>query len=283
MQVTNSERPIGATITDFDLGRDLTDETFAQVASVFYERGVVCLKNQSLEPDQLLGFARRFGEPDVHFLEHYTLPGYPNIFLVSNIQEEGRDIGFADAGRVWHSDGSYLQTPVAVSLLYALEVPEENGKPLGATQFASARAAYDGLPAPQREAIEGLEAVHQVAGRRQNTGTGLKDRAREQAQPEAVHPVVRTHPVTGRRYLFVARGECSHILGMDEAEGSALIEELALAVQSPEYRYTHSWSVGDVLVWDNQAVQHLATFDYEWPRHRRLMQRVTITEDEPAK
>ena len=279
MRITHSSDFIGADISDFDAGNELNAETFAQVAGVFYDRSVLCLKDQDLTPAQLLAFARHFGEPDVHFLEHYTLPGYPNIFLVSNIQEDGRDIGFADAGRVWHSDGSYMQTPVAVSMLYALEVPFEDGHALGSTQFASAWAAYDGLPAATKRRIEGLEAVHQVAGRRAKTGTGLKDREQEKAQPDALHPLVRVHPVTGRRYIFVNEGECSEVIGLGEDEAAGLIHELAVCVQESNYRHIHNWEVGDLLVWDNQAVQHLASFDYHWPRHRRLMQRVTITEN----
>ncbi len=279
MRITYSNKLIGAHISDFDAGNELNTETFAQVADVFYDRSVLCLKAQHLTPDQLLAFARHFGEPDVHFLEHYTLPGYPNIFLVSNIQENGRDIGFADAGRVWHSDGSYMQTPVGVSMLYAVEVPLEEDRALGSTQFASAWAAYDGLPETTKCRIDGLEAVHQVAGRRARTGTGLKDREQEKAQPDAVHPLVRVHPVTERRYIFVNEGECSEVFGLDDDESQALIHELATSIQQPAYRHVHDWEVGDLLVWDNQAVQHLASFDYQWPKHRRLMHRVTITED----
>lgn len=279
MNVTYADSCIGAEITDFDVATQMSDDRFARVASVFYERSVLCLRNQHLDPTALLDFAGRFGLVDVHFLRHYTLPEFPNILQVSNIQENGRDIGFADAGRVWHSDGSYMQTPVAVSMLYAIEVPQEDGRTLGATRFASAWAAYDGLADDMRARIEPLSAIHQVAGRRKNTGTGKKDRAQESAQPEAVHPLARVHPVTGRKYIFVSRGECERVIGMEENQGLGLIDYLAGEVQRPEYGYRHEWQAGDLLLWDNQAVQHLATFDYQWPRHRRLMQRVTITEE----
>jgi alpha-ketoglutarate-dependent taurine dioxygenase len=256
----------------------MSDESFARMAEVFYERSVLCIRDQQLEPQHLLDFAGRFGALDVHFLDHYTVPGYPNILQISNIQKDGKDIGFADAGRVWHSDGSYMQTPVAVSMLYALEVPEENGRALGSTQFASAWAAYDDLDDELKAKMSTLKAVHQVAGRRKNTGTGRKDREQEKAQPEAIHPLARTHPRTGRNYIFVSKGECEQVIGMDEAEGLELIDHLATQMHQPKYQHRHDWRVGDLLVWDNQAVQHLATFDYEWPRHRRLMHRLTITE-----
>ena len=279
MNIEVSGKTIGADVTEFDIPSELDDRSFSAVESAFYDRSVLCFRDQQLGPEQLLAFARRFGEPDVHFLRHYAHPLHPNILLVSNIQENGQPLGFADAGRVWHSDGSYMQTPVAVSMLYAIEVPEEDGRALGVTQFASAWAAYDGLPAETKHQIEELVAIHQVAGRRRNIGTGLDgDRAHEEAQPDARHPLVRTHPITGRRYLFVNKGECTKIIGLDDAEGLPLIERLADAVQAPEYRHDHQWRVGDLLIWDNQAVQHVATFDYQWPQHRRLMHRITITE-----
>lgn len=282
MNVKHSGNCIGAEITDFDIATRMSDAHFARLAAVFYERSVLCVRDQRLRPEELLEFAERFGTLDVHFLDHYTLPGFSNILQVSNIQRDGRDIGFADAGRVWHSDGSYMQTPVAVSMLYAVEVPEEDGRALGATQFASAWAAYDGLTEDEKAQISTLSAVHQVAGRRKSTGTGKKDREQEKAQPEAIHPLARTHPQTGRKYLFVSQGECERVIGLDDEQGLSLIERLATQVQRPEYCHRHDWRVGDLLIWDNQAVQHLATFDYEWPRHRRLMQRLTITEGTQA-
>ncbi len=279
MNVVESGKVIGAEVLDLDLAGGLDEAAFTELEQQFYERSVLCIRNQSLSPSALLAFAKRLGEVDHNFLSHYTHPEYPNILLISNIKENGRDIGYADAGRVWHSDGSYLQRPVGISMLYAIEVPEENGETLGRTAFASAWAAYDGLSDAVKEKINGLEAVHQAAGRRKSTGTGTpEDRAKYEQQPESVHPVVRVHPYTGRQYLFVNAGECSRIKGMDETEGHALINTLAAEIPRPEYSYVHSWQVGDLLIWDNRAVQHLASFDYQWPKHRRLMHRLTISE-----
>ncbi len=276
-----SDHIIGADVFDLDLAGAIDDSVFAELEKHFYDRSVLCVRDQTLSPEALVAFAKRFGEINRNFLTHYAHPEDPDILLVSNIQEHGRDIGYADAGRVWHSDGSYMQRPVGVSMLYAIEVPEENGRVLGLTTFASAWAAYDGLSEALKAQIEDLEAVHQVAGRRKTTGTGEKDRAQHEQQPEAVHPIVRTHPYTGRKYLFVSRGECSRVHGMDEAEGLALINTLADEIPRPEYRYVHHWRVGDLLIWDNRAVQHLASFDYTWPKHRRLMHRVTVAEPLP--
>jgi taurine dioxygenase len=164
-------------------------------------------------------------------------------------------------------------------MLYAIEVPEEGGKTLGHTSFSSASAAYEGLDDAVKEQLEGLAAVHQVAGRRKTLGTSKpEDEATYEQQPQAIHPVVRVHPYTGRKYLFVNRGECQRIIGMNEVEGQALIVDLADEIPHPAYRYEHYWQVGDLLIWDNRAVQHLANFDYQWPKHRRLMHRITIAE-----
>jgi taurine dioxygenase len=276
LEITYADSVIGAEIDHLDLSQPLSDESFAAMEATFNERAVLCLRGQTLTAPQFIDFARRFGEVEKIFLSHYAHPQHPEILLVSNIKENGRDIGHADAGRVWHSDMSYTALPPRATLLYAVEVPMENGVALGSTQFASAAAAYDSLSEAMQTRLEGLRAVHQVAGRRQQTGTGKQDDHLRRQQPSVTHPVARTHPVTGRRCLYVSKGECQAIEGMEDGEALALIDELAERTVAPPFRYTHQWRVGDLLMWDNCSVQHLATFDYEWPRHRRLMHRITV-------
>ncbi len=276
LDITHADSVIGAEVNHLDLAQPLSDDDFATIESTFNERAVLCLRNQALTEPQLIDFARRFGAIEQIFLTHYAHPEYPEILLVSNIQENGRDIGHADAGRVWHSDMSYTATPPRATMLYALEVPMENGVALGSTQFASAAAAYDDLPATMKTRLEGLQSMHQVAGRRKRTGTGTQDNHLREQQPSVVHPVVRTHPFTGRKCLYVNKGECQAIEGIGSDEALALIDTLADRIIQPQFRYVHQWRVGDLLIWDNCSVQHLATFDYEWPKHRRLMHRITV-------
>ena len=275
MNIVPSGNTIGAEIRDVDLARLSADE-FARVEAAFDAQGVVCFPEQHLDEEQLVAFARRFGEIERNFLAQYAHPRHPEILYVSNIKENGRDIGHADAGRVWHTDMSFTARPPRATLLYGLEVPVENGVALGDTQFSSAAAAHDSLPAEMQRRIAGLHAIHQVAGRRARTGTGQHDQAQRREQPAVVHPVVRTHPRTGRKCLYVTRGECEGIEGMAREEALALIDELADRIVEPRFHHTHHWRVRDLLMWDNCTVQHLATFDYQWPRHRRLMQRVTV-------
>ncbi len=279
--ITHADGVIGAEINNLNLTQPLSDACFDTIEATFNERSVLCLRNQTLSEPQFIDFAKRFGDVEQIFLTHYAHPKYPEILLVSNIQENGRDIGHADAGRVWHSDMSYTALPPRATMLYALEVPMENGQALGSTQFASAAAAYDDLPETTKSQLEGLQAVHQVAGRRKRTGTGKQDNHLREQQPLVVHPVVRTHPFTGRQCLYVNKGECQAIEGLDTDAAVALVDTLADRIIQPQFRYVHEWRVGDLLIWDNCSVQHLATFDYEWPKHRRLMHRITVGGTKP--
>ena len=274
--VLESRDVIGADVYGVDLSQPLSPAAFATLETALHTRAVLCVRQQRLTPPQFLAFARRFGAVERIFLTQYAHPQHPEIMLVSNIQENGRNIGHADAGRVWHTDMSYTARPPRITLLYALEVPMENGVTLGATQFASTAAAYASLPATRQTRLEGLRAVHRVAGRRARTGTGQQDQALRTQQPDVVHPVVRTHPYTGQKCLYVTEGECAAIEGMATEEALALIAELAAWVRQPQFRHVHTWQPHDVLLWDNCSVQHLATFDYQWPQHRRLMHRITV-------
>lgn len=276
VEIVASGNAIGAEVRGVDLAQPIPDETFAGIDSALNEHAVLCFRQQRLTEPQYINFARRFGDIERIFLTHYAHPDYPEILFVSNLKENGRDIGHADAGRVWHSDMSYTARPPRVTLLYALEVPMENGKPLGNTHFASAAAAYDSLSDAMKARLAGLRAVHEVAGRRARTGTGKQDHALRERQPAVIHPLVRTHPYTGRQCLYVINGECTAIEGMAPEDALPLIDELATRIIQPRFRHVHEWQVHDVLMWDNCSVQHLATFDYQWPRHRRLMHRITV-------
>ncbi len=276
MEIVPSPDVIGAEIHGADLARPLSDAEFGRIEAAFDEYSVLCFRGEPLDEPQLIAFARRFGEVERIFLTHYAHPVYPEIMRVSNIRENGRDIGHADAGRVWHTDMSYTARPPRATLLYALEVPMENGVALGDTLFSSAAEAHDSLPQAQQQRISKLRAIHQVAGRRARTGTGQGDQALRYQQPAVVHPVVRTHPHTGRKCLYVSKGECEGIEGMPQDEALALIEALSDHIVDPAFRHVHRWRAHDLLMWDNCAVQHLASHDYEWPTHRRLMHRITV-------
>ena len=280
MQIRYSSVPLGAEVTGLDLAIPVDRTTFEEIENLLHGRGVVVFRDQKLTEDQHAAFSRRFGELEIHVAAEYLLPGYPEILVVSNIIENGRQIGLADAGQYWHSDLSYMDNPSRCSLLYALEVPVRNGIALGETLFASAAHAYDSLPEPVKARVEGLRATHRYGDRykKQQAAGGRSALAGEQLKkvPDVSHPVVRPHPVTGRNALFVNEGFTVAIEGMTRAESDALLTELFRHITRPELLYRHQWRKGDLLMWDNGLTQHLAIRDYEMPL-RRLMHRTTVT------
>jgi taurine dioxygenase len=171
---------------------------------------------------------------------------------------------------------SFTATPPRATLLHAREVPVRDGVVLGSTDFASAAAAHASLPAEIRARIGGLTVVHDVFGRRAKSVSHTQQDDLRRQQPKVDHPFVRTHAHTGAKCLYVSAGECTNIHGMDDGEAFQIIQKMTELISSPEFRYRHEWQQGDVLIWDNCAVQHRANFDYHWPQERRLMWRITV-------
>jgi taurine dioxygenase len=194
----------------------------------------------------------------------------------------GEHIGLADAGFTWHSDTSYRRLPSRCSLLYAKEVPQRDGKPLGDTVFANMITAYDALPEAMKRRIEGRKAIHRYAMRRRidNSPRPKLTAAQLAETPDIAHPIVRTHPHTGRKALYITAGECIGIEGMPDDEALELIAELDAFCVRPEFCYRHQWRVGDLVMWDNASAMHLAICDYALPE-RRLMHRTTVIGSQP--
>jgi len=282
---------LGAEISGVDLSQELDADTFAQVANAFFDNEVVFFRDQKLTPREQVAFTRRFGALEEHVRKESRLDGFPEILIISNVLDEhGNAIGSQDAGRFWHSDLSYKKEPSMLSALYALEVPVKDGRALGDTSFASTTAAYAALPDDMKRRVDGLKNVHSYRFyRAKNIEAQKEEQARggrviqeyvltdEQLKsvPDVETPVVRTHPVTKRKGLFVNEAHTSHIVGMSKDESEQLLAQLYRHIVKPEFIYTHSWRSGDLLMWDNAAVQHKATFDYDLPL-RRLMHRTTV-------
>jgi taurine dioxygenase len=282
---------LGAEIGGVDLSQPLDDNTFAQISKAFFDNQVVVFRKQKITPEQQIAFTRRFGVLEQHVRKEHRLEGYPEILIVSNIlNDQGKAIGVEDAGRFWHSDLSYKVTPSMLSALYALEVPVKDGVVLGHTNFASTTAAYDALPEAQKKKLGAMKNVHSYVYYRNKN---IQAQKAEQAQgdrvvqehvltpehlaqvPDAEMPIVRTHPVTGKKGLFINEAHTSHIAGLPAAESEALKLEICQHVIKPEFQYEHHWQAGDLLMWDNIAAQHKANFNYRLPL-RRLMHRTTV-------
>ena len=277
LEIIPSGDALGARIEGVDLTQALDDATFAAVRRAFYEHEVVYFRGQRLSDADHIRFSERFGELRKLKLDQLHAK-HPEIFIVSNIMEDGRYIGAYDAGLFWHTDGAYLKNPHAISALRALEVPVKGGVVLGDTVFASMSAAYDALPESMKKRIDGLEALQSIIHRHEKTlkeGRKKEYNAAVKADPEAVHPVVRVHPVTGRKCLYVSEGYTVKIIGLPEDESRDLVAELTSHCTKPEFQYRHNWREGDLVIWDDCSTQHKATFDYALPL-RRLMHRTTV-------
>jgi taurine dioxygenase len=285
--VRKCDAALGAEIV-FDLSQPIDEPTFAELERLFHDNIVVFFREQRLSNEQHIAFSRRFGGLEIHIVKKYLLPGYPEILLISNIRDEtGEYIGLADAGFTWHTDTSYRRRPSRCSLLYSKEVPHRDSEPLGDTVFSNCVAAYEALPEAMKRRLHGLKAVHRYSSRRRvNNSPRPKLTAAQLAEtPDIAHPIVRTHPHTGGKALYVTAGECIGIVSesgepMPESEALDLIAELDTHCVRPEFCYRHRWRVGDLVMWDNASAMHLAICDYALPE-RRLMHRTTVIGSEP--
>lgn len=285
--ITPNSSPLGHAITGVDL-RNLDDETFAAIDAAYKKYGVVVVKGQSLTPEEQIAFSSRFGPLDRFALDRFNKKENPEIFIVSNLLDKGKPIGMEDAGRYWHSDMWYVDAPPRGSHLYALEVPHnDQGEPLGDTYFASTAYAYRTLPEALRKRVENLEAVFSLRKYAQHVGH-TEEKAKDNVylkevltaeqsiiDREITHKLVRVHPITGEKCLYVVQGVIREVLGLSQAESDELIEQLTQHVTRPEAVYRHRWSVGDIVLWDNYSAVHRATGDFALPQ-RRLMHRTTL-------
>lgn len=270
---------VGAEIRGVDLAEPLDAADFAAVDNTFNEHGVIFFRNQTLTPQQQLEFTRRLGDLAFNtFGEAHGLPDAPGIVVISNVMQNGREIGVRRAGDAWHSDMCYTANPPRGTMLYAHEVPVQDGLVLGDTCFASAAVAYDALPTDMKQRIAGMEAVFDFAGRKRKHPI---TQAQIDAFPAVTHPIVRPHPMTGRKCLYIMRDDCTGIVDLLDEDAQLLIAALADHIVRPEFIYRHQWQPGDLLLWDNCTVQHKAIQDYDLPL-RRLMHRTTFADPQSS-
>jgi taurine dioxygenase len=269
---------MGVEIAGIDLSRPLEDGTFATIHDAFLRHLLICFPGQTLDQTQHVAFSRRFGELQVHVLDQYRSPTHPEIYVLSNVTRSGETTGeHPDKGTlVWHSDLSFQARPALATLLYGIEVPKVGGD----TLFANMYAAYDALPASVKERIACLRAVHNLDASRQRAGAPPMTEKQRREAPPVEHPLVRTHPESGRKCLYISH-HAMRIVGMDEAEGAALLEELMAHATRPEFVYTHRWKQGELVMWDNRCTMHKAT-GYDAARERRVMNRTVVKGDIPA-
>jgi taurine dioxygenase len=264
---------LGAEIMAGDL-RTLDDAGFARIVKAWHDHAVVLFRDQRLTDHDLVAFSRRFGDLDIAPVQENGrrfVDGMPEIYIVSNVKVNGEAIGsLGDGEAVWHTDMSYLPVPPKASILYALEVPPRGGN----TSFCSMYAVYESLPATLKTRIEGLSIKHDGT---YNSGgyvrAGVTPTGDPRTSPGVLHPLICTHPETGRRLLYLGRRRNAWIAGMELAESEALLDELWRYV-ARHAAWEHVWRVGDLVLWDNRCTMHRRdAFD---PAARRIMHRTQI-------
>lgn len=264
---------LGIEVAGIDLSGPLGRETASELRSLWLEYGVMLFRDQFLDDPQLVDAARLFGEPVAPNTVTGPESGHDShVLLISNIRENGEPIGALPDGELqFHSDSAFLEEPLMATMLHGDRIPSRGGE----TLFASAAKAYETLPDDRKERLRGLEAVNAY-----DYYTQVKTAAYDRTTgPFAVHPVVRTHPETGRKAIYVNRLMTEEIVGRPAEESDAILADLFERLEDPGLRYTHKWRPGDVLIWDNRSVQH-ARNDFP-AEETRLLRRVGLKGDRP--
>ena len=262
LAVELQDAPIGAEVTGVDLGRPVAAGVAGEIGARLREHAVLVFRDQRMSPEAQVALTRQLGEPEVHVLDDFTLPGMPEVFVVSNVRRDGKPVGAVNAGQYWHSDLSYTAQPTFASMLHAREVPAGRGE----TVFAGMVRAYETLPADVGKRIDGRRAVHDYTLAYETVFADNPDRMltpeQEAAVPPVAHPVVRTQVRTGRKALYVNPGFTRRIVGMEAEESRELLDLLFARATDAANLYTHRWRKGDFVMWDNSVTMHRALANY---------------------
>ena len=268
---------VGARVSGLDLSQPLSASEFLQIESALHQYGFVVLPRQTLTTAQFGAFSRLWGRAEPHVIDTFHHPDDANILILSNVQRDGKAIGLQDAGTYFHTDYSYLAVPARCTMLYAIQMPRErNG-----TTFANQRRAYEDLSEAMKARIDALVVRHHYGNRDDlNEASRTVASVLSESQKKKVnwvqHRLVRAHPHTGVKSLYAVSGSSFGVEGMDDAQALALLDELKAHATQARYCYTHSYSVGDVIVWDNAQLLHSAPLiDLNQPR---TLWRITVKE-----
>jgi taurine dioxygenase len=270
---------LGAEISGIELSADLDGAQFQALYQAFLRYQVLLFPPHDLPPGNQVALARRFGEVQVHVMNQYHADGHPELYRLLNLGPDGKPTGnHPDKGTLaWHTDGSWQRVTGQATIIYGEVMPESGGE----THFCDMYGAYERLSASWKKRIAGLRAVHNLDfSRTRRHGEDPLTEAQRLAKPPVDHPVVRTHPETGRKCLFLG-DHAEYIQGMPYDEGRALIEELNALAVHPDLTYEHRWKTGQLLVWDNRCVMHRAT-GYDAATQGRVIRRCTVLGEVPA-
>jgi taurine dioxygenase len=278
MQITPHDAGVGARITGIDLAQKLAEPDFRQLLRALGHHGVLCFPGQDLEAAQLSAFGSRFGTLEHNVAAMFNAPGHPEVMILSNMKDEaGQPVGLGDAGQGWHTDMSYSHDIAIANVLHAKRVPMRDGRPLGDTQFLDMHRAYEDLPPAVKARLEGRTAIHdfnkfwEMMRARPGSARAPLTEEQRRRKPPVSQPIFRLHPITGRRVLYCNPGYAIAIEGMEQAESDAMLDFLFRHQSQEKYLYSHAWTPGDVLMWDNIATTHNAVADYGPDEHRYIL------------
>jgi len=270
---------LGAEILGVNLGEGLSDDVFRGIYLAFLRYQVLLFPPQDVPPERQVAFAGRFGEVQIHVMNQYHADGFPELYRLSNLDEHGKPNGrHPDKGTLaWHTDGSWSRVTGQATIIYGEVMPEVGGD----THFCDMYGAYERLDPAWKARIANLRAVHNLDfSRTRRHGEDPMTDEQRRARPPVDHPVVRTHPETGRKCIYLG-DHAESIVGMPYAEGRSLIEELNALAVHPDLTYEHHWTPRELLVWDNRCVMHKATA-YDPATQRRVIRRCTVLGEIPA-
>jgi taurine dioxygenase len=263
---------MAAAVADVDLNRPLDEATAHDLRHALLEHLVLCIRGQVLAPRPFRDAMRVFGVPMKQITPAATHPDCDEILVLSSEDKDTLgDGGKLVVGAHWHTDDSYKAVPCALTMLYGVEVPATGGD----TQFVNMYAAYDDLPAAMKDRIGGLRVIHTYDSSRKGTRIAKRTQEDMARMPPVAHPVVRTHPETGRKALYLNPNRMEQVDGLDRAESDALLDALIRHAIQPQYQYRHKWQPGDIVIWDNRCTMHKANADYP-DGARRRMHRVIV-------
>jgi taurine dioxygenase len=269
---------LGAELIGVDLVRGVDDALFRSIHEAFLQYQVLLFGTQHLPPGRQVEFARHFGEVQIHVMNQYHADGYPELYRLSNLDEHGNPNGkHPDKGTLaWHTDGSWRRVTGQATIIYGEVVAGEGGE----THFCDMYGAYERLSPEWKQRIASLRAVHNLDfSRTRRHGEDPMTEAQRREVPPVDHPIVRTHPETGRKCLFLG-DHAEYVVGMGYDEGRALIEELNALAVHPDLTYEHRWTPGELIVWDNRCLMHRAT-EYDPAVQRRVVRRCTVLGEVP--
>lgn len=273
-----TDSDFGAEILAVDLAQPLSTAQVDAVRAAFDRHRLLLCRNQHLTRDAHIAFSRHFGELEHHVLSQYLDPKYPELYVISNIGPDGKPRGeHPDKGTLWwHTDTSFTRTPSLATLLRGIEIAADGGQ----TWFADMQGAWDALPAATKARIADLRVVHDLAASRLRSGDLPATEGQRRRAPPVAHPLVRTHPVTGRKGFYMGL-HADHVVGMPYDEGQALLDELLAFATQDRFVYKHTWSADELVMWDNRATLHRAT-SYDTGRERRVVERTVVRGEVPV-